>query len=241
MARKGPKRSQKRLSATKAMHLLRKENTWTIRTLPGPHTRAASMPLGYVVRDMLGIAETLHEAKQVLHKGTVHVDGKPVKDCKRAVGLFDIVAVLAENKAYRVLFSRKGEFMLVEEKAGENRKLCRVMAKRAVKGGTVQITTNDGRSFREKKTDVNVGDTLLVSVPDQKVLQHFKMEKGNTVLFTGGRWVGSTAKIKGVVEATMGRPKLVTLENEQGEFQTVAKNVFVVGHGSPAINIKGEK
>ncbi len=239
MARKGEKKGEKRLTASKAVKLLRKERTWTIRSKPGPHNRQNSIPLGFVVRDLLHLAKTRREAKYILNQGLVEVDAKVAKDARFPVGLFDLIAIKREGKTFRVLFNKKGQLVLQEEKKQEKEKLCKVVAKNAAKKGLIQLQTNDGRTFREKKTDVKVGDSLLVKLPEQKIAKHFSLAEGNRVLVTGGHNIGSLGSVKKITAGTMRRPKLITVQGETKAFQTTEKNVFVVGEKKPAIEVKG--
>lgn len=238
MARKGGRKSNKRLAASKAMQLQRKEFTWTIRANSGPHSRQKSMPIGFVLRDLLHLAANLKEVKFILNKGIVSVDGRTVRDYRFPVGLFDLISTSAENKTYRVLFDRKGRLVLKEEKTNVKQKLCKVIAKGIAKKGLIQLHSNDGRTFSVKKSDANIGDSLLVRVPQQSIEQQFRLAAGNTVLLTGGTNVGMVASIKKITEATMQRQKLIALSSEGKDFQTTESNVFVVGEKKPAIEVK---
>ena len=240
MARKGVRKTKKRLSASRAVHIRRKENAWTIRELPGPHNGNDSIALGIALRDLLMLGGTLREIKHILQRGGIKVDGKIAKEYKTPVGLFDIITVVAENTAFRVVLDEKGRFVLAPEKPGQKEKLCRIAHKRIVKKGIVQLTTNDGRVFMEKKTELSVGDSILLGVPEQKVARSFKMEKGKTALIVSGKNVGIVAKITGITESAMNRPKLVALQAGDRSLETIASNVFIVGDEKPAIIVKSE-
>ena len=56
----------KRLNAPRPLRLHRKEKTWTIRSSPGPHPLFASIPLGLLVRDYIGLCDTGREAKRII-------------------------------------------------------------------------------------------------------------------------------------------------------------------------------
>jgi len=80
MANKGEGKSEKRLAAGKVVPLLRKEHVWHIKAKPGPHKKKNSVALGFVLRDMIGIAKNAKEAKKILNQGSVLVDGKIAKE-----------------------------------------------------------------------------------------------------------------------------------------------------------------
>lgn len=240
MAKKGESKGEKRLAASKAVSLSRKEKAWTVRAKPGPHSRKSSVALGLVLRDMVGIARTMKEAKRLLNGKMVLVDGRVVNDPRLPVGLFDLVEVVPEKKAYRLLFDRKGRLVAREEKPGKREKLCKVVSKRAVGKGRTQLQTNDGRTLLQEKSSVKVADSLLLQVPGQKVLNHFKLGPGFAALVVSGRNVGTVGTIKKITPGTMRRPKLVTLDAAGKELQTTEANVFVVGEKKPALEVKGE-
>ncbi len=238
MANKGEGKSEKRLATGKAVPLLRKEHVWHIRAKPGPHKKKNSVALGFVLRDMIGIAKNAKEAKKILNQGSVLVDGKIAKEPKRPVGLFDLITITPDKKTYRILFNKKGKLCLLEEKFEEREKICKIIKKQSIAKGEIQLTTNDGRTFKEKKADVSVGDSLLIKVPEQKIVKVLKQEAKKTAFVIDGKHIGDVAKVKDFVAGTMRRPKLVTLETKEGEFDTVESNIVIIGDDKPVIKIE---
>ena len=238
MANKGEGKSEKRLAAGRAVPLLRKEHTWQIRAKPGPHKKKNSVALGFVLRDMIGVAKNAKEAKKILNQGSVLVDGKIAKETKRPVGLFDLITIIPDKKTYRILFNKKGKLCFLEEKFEEREKICKVIKKQNIAKGEIQLTTNDGRTFKEKKTDVSVGDSLLIKVPEQKIVKVLKQEAKKTAFVIDGRHIGDVAKVKNFVAGTMRRPKLATLETKDGEFDTVESNIVIIGDDKPVIKVE---
>ena len=231
MAKKGERKSEKRLSTSKVRKVRRKERTWTIRSKPGPHSRKKSIPLGMALRDILGKGKTLKEVKFILNSKKIKVDGRIVKNYRFPIGLFDMISIDEEKKNYLTIFDDGGRFTLKETKdAGKLRKLCKVTGKKVGKKGVIQLVSNDGRTFEEKKTQCKVGDSLEIELPTQKILNRLELKKGNFVYISGGTHIGEQAKITDIIEGTMKRPKLVALKPEgKDEFQTIGRNVFVIG------------
>jgi small subunit ribosomal protein S4e len=239
MAKKGERKGQKRLSAGKTVKLGRKELTWLLKSKPGQHKRAESIPLGFAVRDLMGLTENMRETKIVLSGGAILVNGIVRRSPRFPVGLFDVIAVPEQKKQFRLLFDRKGRFELQEVSAKEKGlKLSRVAGKRAVKKGLIQLETSDGRTITEKKSSLKPGDSMLIALPGQKIMKEIKMGKGSVVYIVGGEHAGETAKVKEVIAGTMKRPRLVLLEEKDSQFLTVAENVFVVGEKKPEISLK---
>jgi small subunit ribosomal protein S4e len=238
MAKKGDNKTEKRLAASRVIPLHRKKYTWNVKAKPGPHKRRNSVAVGFVLRDLIGITKNMKETKRILNAGSVLVDGKVVKDYRLPVGLFDLITVVPEEKTYRVSFSKNGKIGVLEEEKHTKEKICKVVGKRVVSKGLVQLTTNDGRSFSEKAGKAAVGDSLLVEVPGQKIVQAIKLEPGKVALVVDGTHIGEVAKVKEITPGTMTRPKLVLLEAKESQFKTVESNIVAVGSNKPVIRVE---
>jgi small subunit ribosomal protein S4e len=229
MANKGTVNKQKRLSVATIRHLNRKEATWTIRQKPGTHTLNNSVPLGFVVRDMLKLAHTLREAKQIIAKGLVHVDGNVRKTHQFAVGLFDTVTIPSLKKNYRLILDTKGRLVCANVVESQlKQKPVKVVNKVLARQNKLMIQTHDGKTFRNVANDVRVGDSVLATIDGKNIAGHLSLSKGGRVLITGGSHVGEIAKIDSIVEGTMKRDKLVNLSEGDEKFQTTASNVMVI-------------
>jgi len=238
MARKGEVKSEKTLAASRVTPVHRKEKVWNVKAKPGPHKKKNSVALGFVIRDIIGLTKSARETRNLLNGGLVKVDGKTAKDPKRPVGLFDLVTIAKENKTYRILFSKKGKLVASEEKPEEKQKICKIVRKQTIAKKETQVTTNDGRTLKIKKGDAKVGDSLLIEVPSQKIVKVLKQEPKKVVLVVDGKHIGDVAKVKDMLEGTMSRPKLVTLETKDGEFKTVESNIVIVGDDKPVIKVE---
>lgn len=233
MAKKGRPTKQKRLSVSPVRHLSRKEFTWTVNQKPGAHSTNTSVPLGFVVRDMLKIAHTMRETKQILNQGMVHVDGTMRKDPRFAVGLFDTVTVPSIKKNYRLALDQKGRLIVNEASdAMAGQKPVKVVNKTWTKGKQLLVQTHDGRTLRNPKGEIFVGDSLVMSMDGTTLKQHLPLHKGAQVLITGGSHVGEVAVVASVVEGTMKRRKLVDLTEGNEKFQTTAHNVMPIDNAT---------
>ena len=117
-------------------------------------------------------------------------------------------------------------------KKDSNEKLCRVENKTVTKKG-LQLTTNDGITIIG--TEAKVGDTLKIKLPENKVEEVLPLEVGALVYLTRGVHCSKKGKVKEIVNGTAKREKLVKIEEEGQEYETTAKNVFVIGKGHAAI------
>ena len=229
------KKHLKRLPAPRAWRIERKTAFWTMRPSPGAHPIEGSIPIGLVLRDMLGICDTAREARAILGSRAVLVDGRPVTNPKFAVGMMDVLALQATKEHYRMLVDTMGRLRLVSIDAAQAQwKLCRVEDKTTQRGGKIQVNLHDGRNLLLPKNEYATGSTLKVGLPKQGVLGNFPMEEGATALLIGGQHVGEIGHVERV-ERTR-NPRANVVHFKEG-FSTDVTKVFVIGRTAPEIPV----
>jgi small subunit ribosomal protein S4e len=201
------------------------------------------------LRDVLGYAKNAHESKIILGQKRVLVDGKVRRDHKFPAGLMDVVELPDANMSYRILPAvGKGLTALRIPKDEAKAKLCRIEGKSTIKKGAVQLNLHDGRNItipvqdaRNPREDTyETRDTLRISMPDQKILQHLKFAEGTYAIVTSGRNIGRHGKILKIEPSTAARTAAALIEDPSGEqFETIADYVFVIGEEKPVIKIEG--
>lgn len=235
------KRHLKRLAAPRSWAIERKTTTWVTRSLPGGHRLDESLPLMHVIRDMLGYADTFREAKKILKEGNVLVDGKVVKEPKRAVGLMDIIEIPKTKDRFIVLNNKAGVLVLENLKATEvKNKLLRLDDKRIVKGGKVQLNFHDGRNLLIDPAEAkkySTHDSIFLTLSNNKIKQHLKYGPGSLVFVTKGSHRGELAKIKDISKTRSSMANIVTLEKDGKEFRTVEDYLIVVGIDKPILSV----
>ena len=118
------------------------------------------------------------------------------------------------------------------------------MDKKVAPKGVLQFGVHDGRNFMIPKdaageAKYTPNDTLRVSVPTQRILNHIRFEKGNLALVVAGRNAGRSGKIVDLQNGTATRPAMVTIEDQTGsKFDTIVDYTFVVGTDKPAIKLE---
>ncbi|HML26071.1 MAG TPA: 30S ribosomal protein S4e, partial [Methanomethylovorans sp.] len=229
-------RHQKRISVPKSWQTSKKSNKWITSTRPGPHNKQLSIPLGVALRDMLHVVDTRVEAKRVLSEGTILVDGIIRKDLRFPIGLLDVVSIPKMEQSYRVLLDRKGRLELAGTEAS---KLCKISGKTIIKGGKVQLNLNDGSNLIGSN-DFKAKDSVILSVPDKKIIKHIKYEVGNLALIIGGKHTGKIGTIKGINTVRSSNSNTVQIAAEDEEFYTIEDYVVVVGTDKPEIKLGGE-
>ncbi len=218
----------KRLVMPRSWPLPRKTNIWVQKPNPGGHSTDMCMPLGIILRDVMGVAHNMREAKRILHSRKVMVDGRIETDRARGVGLMDVLTVGEEN--YRCVIDTNGKlrYRTIAKKAATS-KLCKVMGKTTIKGGQTQVHLHDGRNMVvDDATAYKSGDSLLISLPDQSVSKHLVMKTGALAYLTGGSHIGETATIKEQEVKRSSKPNETSFEN----FGTITDYVFIIGKES---------
>jgi len=227
------KRHLKRLVAPKSWKIKRKGITFVTRPNPGMHSKKNSTSINVVLRDMLNYAKTTRDVNVILSKGDILVDGKQIKDHKFAVGLMDLIEIPKTKECFRILLDKKGKISIIKTKQEERKiKLCKIVEKTVIKKGKIQINLNDGRNVIIDKNNYNTGDTLVIEVPEQKIKEHLKFEKGVCVYLSGGKHKGES----GIVDEI--KNNIIKVKPESGEvFETSKKFAFVIGREKPIITL----
>ncbi|MGY8691740.1 MAG: 30S ribosomal protein S4e [Candidatus Poseidoniales archaeon] len=225
----------KRLMMPRTWPLPRKTSIWVQKPNPSGHSIENCMPLTLILRDVLAIAHTKREAKKILHSRKILVDGRIETDSARGVGLMDVLTIDGIN--YRCVLDTNGKlrYRIISEKSAES-KICMVTGKTTIKGGVTQLHLHDGRNILlESTSKYNTGDSIVISLPDQKILTHLPMEKDSLAYLIGGNHIGETAKITDFSIKRSSKPNETSFE----DFLTVSEYVFIIGNESD-LPLEGE-
>ncbi|UCD92872.1 MAG: 30S ribosomal protein S4e [Methanobacteriota archaeon] len=225
----------KRLAMPRSWSLPRKSHKWVTKPSPGPHPQEWSMPLSLILRDMLGHCDTGREARRIIGSRLVHVDGKPVTNPKHPVGIMDVISIPSTKEHYRFLLDPRGHFTIMKLAAKDAKwKIVRIENKTTVKGGSFQLNLHDGRNILLEKNDYKSGDSLKISLPEQKILGHYSLAKGNSAMLIAGKHAGELVHIENYTPTRNPKENIVTFEEG---FATVKDNVFVIGKKKPEIEL----
>ncbi len=186
----------KRQMAPSFWGISRKNKRFAITVRPGSHSKAHSIPTAILLRDILKIVTTLREAKSTIYGGKVTIDGVKRKSLHHSIGLMDVVELENISDVYRLV--PKDNQILKPLKINETektKKLAKIVSKTSIKGGKTQLGFHDGRSMISD-IDVNVGDSCLLEIPKQKILEVIKLEQGCQVIVTQGINAGQIGTVK---------------------------------------------
>jgi small subunit ribosomal protein S4e len=229
----------KRLNAPDSWHIAKKTTKFITKTAPGPHN-ANAMPIAIWLRDHMGFARNLKEVKQILHQNDVIINGKPCRDPKMCIGIFDIIALPKINKFFRILRDKNGRHVSIpiDAEAAKTR-LCKISNKTTVSGGKVQLNMRDGSNLLADNT-YKPGDSIVLSLEPEtrfKIIDHFPFSVGNMAMVIGGRHSGKVARIIDIIKTPGSVPNKIILEDESTgtRFDTIAPYIYVVGKKTPAI------
>jgi small subunit ribosomal protein S4e len=229
----------KRLNAPDSWHIAKKTTKFITKTAPGPHN-ANAMPIAVWLRDHMGFARNLKEVKQILNQNDVIINGRPCRDAKMGIGIFDIISLPKINKFYRILRDKNGRHVSIEIDAeAAKTRLCKVKNKTIVAGGKVQLNMRDGANLLADNT-YKAGDSIVLSLESDtrfKIVDHFPFTVGNMAMVIGGRHSGKVARIVDIVKMPGSVPNKIILEDEASKtrFDTISPYIYMVGKQTPAI------
>ena len=217
--------------------ITRKDKRFVVTVRPGSHGKNVSIPSAVFLRDMLKTVNTLREAKFAIYGGKVTVDGVKRKSLHHGIGLMDVIELDGLKEVYR-LVPKDGTLLqpIIIKAEEKSKKLVRVKSKVSIKHGKTQIGFHDGRSLIDE-TKVSVGDTCILQIPEQKILEVIKLEKGTLGLIIKGANAGKIGDITDIKEGTFILPKRVSFKFEDREIEIPAKMIMVIGKDKPVIGV----
>lgn len=227
----------KRQMAPMFWGISRKRPRFVTTVRPGPHGKNVSIPTQIFLRDMLKLVTTAREAHYAIYNGKVKVDGVTRKSIHHGIGLMDVVELDGISDAYRLVPGNGHILHPIKIKSSEKAvKLVKVTSKSTIRSGKTQFGFHDGRTLISD-AKINVGDSCLMQVPEQKINEIVKLEQGSKVLVTKGINAGQVAEVKEIKEGTFILPKRVLLSFGKREIEIPTELVMAIGKKEPIIQI----
>lgn len=228
----------KQITAPRSWAVPRKTAYWTVKPSPGAHAEASGIPLGLVIRDYLGLCETMTQAKMIMGAGEILIDGTKAKDYREPIGLMDVITIKKTSENYRMLVDNHGRLRTVKiPKENAAWKLCRIENKTIVGKGKTQLNMHDGRCVLvDDAKKYKTGDTLKIEVPSQKIIDHYPLAQGSTAMIVAGAHNGEVAKVEKIEVKKSTAPNQVHFGGEK-PFVTVKPNVFIIGLDAAVIKL----
>ena len=217
--------------------ITRKEKRFVVTVRPGSHGKNTSISSAVFLRDMLKIVKTLREAKYAIYNGKVTVDGIIRKSLHHGIGLMDVIELDGLKEIYR-LVPKNGILLqpIIIDSIEKTKKLVQVKSKTTIKNDKTQIGFHDGRVLIDD-TNVSVGDTCVMQIPEQKILSVIKLEKGVQGLITRGVNAGKIGTVNKIIEGTFILPKRVDFTLEDRQIEIPASLIMPIGKEKQVIQI----
>ena len=218
--------------------IARKDDRYVVTVRPGGHSKHTAIPSAVFIRDVLKLATTLREAKSAIYSGKIKIDGVIRKSLHHGIGLMDVVELDGISEIYRLV--PKDSMVLQPiaiNSAEKTKKLVKVTSKVTIKDSKTQLGFHDGRSLISD-AKVNVGDTCVLQIPEQKILDVIKLEKGAQVIVTSGINAGHVGKIDEIKEGTFVLPKRAAVNIGERQIEIPTDLVMAVGKDKPVIQIE---
>ena len=228
----------KRQMAPKYWGITRKDKRFVITVRPGAHAKSQSIPTAVLLRDTLKKVTTLREAKSVIYDGKISVDGITRKSLHHSIGLMDVITLDGTTDIYR-LVPKDGKLLkpLKIESTEKSKKLVKVTSKVTIKGGKTQLGFHDGRSLITD-VNVNVNDSCLIQIPEQKILDVIKLEKNSQVIVIKGVNAGKIGYVDKIKDGSFSLSKRIDLVMDDKKVEIPLRLVMVVGKEKPVIQIR---
>jgi small subunit ribosomal protein S4e len=237
MGKKGGDTRLKRQLAPTFWNIRRKQSQFVLKASPGPHRKHNSYPLGIVLRDVLKIATTMHEAKTIVSGGKVKVDGIERRDVKFPVGLMDVIELIPTGQCYRLVPKDSKLLVHIEIPNAERMvKFVKVASKVTTNGGKLQYGFHDGKTMISDQK-LSVGDTCLIDFQNSTIKNIVRFEKGNLGVITSGDNAGSFGTIEEIKDGIFSLPKRAILKLENRSVELPTKIVMAVGSEAPLIKV----
>jgi small subunit ribosomal protein S4e len=237
MAKKGGDKRLKRQLAPRFWQVNRKSVRFILNTMPGPHTRKFSYPIGVVLRDLLHVCSNIREVKRSLNKGLISVDGKMIRHPNFPIGLMDTLEIKPSNQSYRFVPSNGIPLFPIKINSDEkNLKLEKIKSKVTSKENLYQYCLHDGRTFLSKES-YNVNDTCLIDLPKFGIKNHVQLKEGCTVIVTRGENAGNIGKVEEIKTGSFSLPRRVLVSMGEKTVELPIDIVMAIGVDTSLIQV----
>ena len=150
----------------------------------------------------------------------------------------DVIELDGVKEIYRLVPS-DGTLLkpIIIPEAEKTKKLAIVRSKTTIKNGKTQIGFHDGRSLIDD-SDVKVGDTCILQIPEGKILEVLKLEKGSQALIIEGINAGQVGTINNIKDGTFILPKRINISFGERQIEIPVNLVMPIGKEKPPIQIR---
>lgn len=204
----------KRSNVPKKWPLPRKGSKYLVRPAKD---KEKGMPLLVIIRDVMGLAQNKKEVKKLMNMNRIKVNNKEINKVNYVLELFDVLDL--NGKKFRLVLDKK-KFGIEEVKGNANEKVVKVIGKKILKGGKLQLNLDDGRNYEFDK-ECKVGDSVIVDLKKSKIKKILPLEEGREILFIGGRHTGEKGEIENIDDK-------IEISIDSGKVEGIKENIMVI-------------
>lgn len=223
-------RHLKRSNMPMAWSLKRKGIKYISKPNPGSYGMGYVVPLVVALRDILGVVSNLREARYVVNKEEILVNGKRVMNVKYPCGLFDVLEIKKTGDKFTFVFDGLGSMKPVP--ISDNLIYLKVSGKKIGRGKIYQLNFANGFNLlvdEKRFNGVGVEDTVVYDFSLKKIVDVFNLREGNFVYFFDGKFKGKTGVINGI-NNFKGLARNTLIVEVDGKVHSTAKDYcFVFG------------
>ena len=96
------------------------------------------------------------------------------------------------------------------------------------------MNLHDGSNIVSDEYSYNSSDSVIISLPERKVVKHLTYKPGSLALVIGSAHSGELATIEDIRKTRSAMPNMTSLHSSY-DFETIEDYVFVIGKGTPEI------
>jgi small subunit ribosomal protein S4e len=189
-----------------------------------------------VLRDVLHYADNLKEVKEILNKKQIKIDGKLRRSHRFPIGLMDTIEI--GDESYRVLPSKKGVKLnkIAKDEAGI--KLLKIINKKSLMKGKVQLNCHDGRNIIVDKDGYKTGDVVVFDLNKKSIIDVLKYKRGSVAFIIGGQNMGQVGEIEEIITVRGFHANKAVMKIDNSRVETKKDYIFVLGNDKPFIKIE---
>lgn len=209
-------------AAPKTWNIPRKDQTFVARPNAGSQKIDMTLPLGLVLKT-IKVGDTKKEINHIIRNHSVLINGKRRWAYNFGVGFMDVLSIPDLKTHYLLSMDSKGRLtpQSIDAKDAAS-KMSQARSVRMIRGKKMQLGLSDGRTIFVKEP-VAAGTTVIVGLPEGKIIKTIPVQEKANVILTSGKHRGT----RGVIESLS--QDAVKVKTETGSISTKRAYAFVLG------------
>ena len=206
---------QTRSQVNKKIPIARKGTKYVARPLMDLEN---SVPVVIAVRNMLKLARTAKEVKQMVGQKSLKLNSKEVRDYRDSIRLFNLFEA---DKSYILSLTSHGKFVFEETKQKE--RPCKVINKKILNNKKIQLNLHDGSNVLSDDSKIKTQDTVYLD-SENKIKKHVEFSHGKDCIIINGKLLGHKGKIEKIEEDKV----VVKIKGKDDEVKLEKSGVIVL-------------